>query len=393
MKKLMSIFLAIALMASCFTLVGCNKKEEETIKIGAIGPLTGENQLWGQILCEAVTMTAEEFNEAGGLDGKEVEVISYDSRDDAVETTNAARKAIQNDGVVAFVGTESSTTTLALAEVCEEYGVPFICTQASNIKITINDDGSTRPYSFRSGLNDPQLGGTLAQYAATKLGCERAAIIYNIGQDFSMGIRQEFTNSFESNGGQVVAEAAYNSGDVDFRAILTKLKESSEKFDTIYIASGYYKEVGLICNQMAELGMDGYTLFTTDAAQVPAIFEIAGSNCDGVYYPAVLDVYNENAYEFADKYIERWNWDPTHNAAADVFTARDAATMLLAAVKNVGAADSESIRQGLEDLGTLDGVTGSITVVPETHAVLRTVPIYQVVNQESVEVDKFMPME
>lgn len=391
MKRIVSILMAAVLMLSCLSLTGCGKKEDETIKIGAIGPLTGENQLWGQLLCEAVTMTGEEVNAAGGLCGKQIEVIHYDSRDDAVETTNAVRKAIQNDGVVAFVGTESSTTTLAMAEVCEEYGVPFVCTQATNIKITINDDGSTRPYSFRSGLNDPQVGSAIAQYAATELGFKTAAIIYNIGQDYSMGIRQEFAKAFEANGGTVVVEEAFNNGDVDFRAVLTKIKESKVEFDALYIASGYYKEVGLICNQMVELGMTGYTILTSDAAQAPAIFEVAGENCNGIYYPALLDIYNENADDFVDDYVERWGWDPTQNAAADVFTARDAASMIFAAIKNVNACDSESIRKGLEELGTLEGVTGPLTIVPETHAVLRTVPVYQIINQESVEVAKFMP--
>ena len=145
MKKLIGTLIALSLALSCVVLTGCGASEPDTIKIGVIGPLTGENQLWGQIMVESVTLTVEQYNEAGGLCGKQIELIEYDSRDDAVETTNAARKAIQTDGIVAFIGTESSTTTLALAEVCEEYRVPFVCTQATNIKITQNDDGTTRP--------------------------------------------------------------------------------------------------------------------------------------------------------------------------------------------------------------------------------------------------------
>lgn len=376
--------------AACLSFAGCGKKAEETIKIGAIGPLTGENQLWGQMLAEAVEMTAEDYNKQGGLCGKQIEIIRYDSRDDAVETTNAARKAIQHDGVAAFIGTESSGTTLALAEVCEEYSVPFVCTQATNIKITINEsDGSTRPYSFRAGLNDPQCGSAIAEYATAELGSKKAAIIYNIGNDYSMGIRQEFTKAFEANGGEVVAEEAFNNGDVDFRAILTKLKESKEEFDTIYLASGYYKDIALIMNQMVELGMEGYTMLTSDGAQAAAIFEVAGSNCDGVYYPALLDCYNDQANAFIDTYVERWGWDPTENSAPDAFTARDAATMIFTAIQNEGACDSESIRNGLENLGTLEGVSGPLTVVAESHAVLRTIPVYQIIDQDSVEVAKF----
>ena len=392
MKKLIGVLVALCLLLSCGVLTGCGGSDEaEPIVIGAIGPLTGENQLWGQILCEAVEMTAEEFNEAGGLNGQMIEVIRYDSRDDAVETTNAARKGIQMDGVDAFVGTESSTTTLALAEVCEEYGVPFVCTQATNIKITIDDDGNTRPYSFRSGLSDPQLGSAMAQYATSELGVETAAVIYNVGQDYSMGIRQEFINAFEANGGTIVMEEAFNNGDVDFRAILTNLKDRETEFDAIYIASGYYKEIGLICNQMVEIGLTGHTLLTSDGAQAPAIFEVAGDTCEGIYYPACLDIYNDLADDFVEQYIERWGWDPTQNAAADVFTARDASSMIIAAIQSEGSGEPEAIRDGLENLGSIEGVTGTLTIVPENHAVLRTVPVYQIQNQEMVEVAKFMP--
>ncbi len=396
MKKLVrtvGLFLVVALAAGCFFACGSPAAgKSDTIRIGAIAPLTGENTLWGQILAETCEMRANEINESGGLLGKKIEIIRYDTRDDAVETTNAARKAIQQDGVVAFVGTESSTTTLALAEVCEELGVPFVATCASNLKITITEDGATRPYSFRSGLNDPQLGEVMAQYAVSVLGFKTMAIIYNIGQDYSMGIRQEFTKAFEAAGGAIVAEEAFNNGDVDFRSVLTKIKEYEGQFDAVYIASGYYKEIGLICNQMAELGMD-YEVVTSDGAMAPDIFTLAGVNCEGLYFPTSVDIHNENSAAFVQRYIDAWDWDPTENAAADAFLANDAIEMIFAAIKAQGAADAESIRSGLEKLGTISGVTGNITMVAETHKTLREVPIYHIENQDYVQVDLFMPKE
>ena len=142
----------IALMLSLvlvLTLSACGGKtgNEDKIVIAYIGPLTGGSAIYGIVESDTVQMLVEETNENGGLLGKQLELKIYDNRDDAVETTNAARKAIQNDGVVAFIGPDASTTAIALDEVCKEYGIPHITTCGTNYKVTQREeDGSVREY-------------------------------------------------------------------------------------------------------------------------------------------------------------------------------------------------------------------------------------------------------
>ena len=83
-------------------------------------------------------MFVDELNENGGVLGKKIEVYSYDNRMDNVETTNAARKAIENDGVIAIIGCNSSSTSIALAGICEEYKIPHIATTATNPMVTVS---------------------------------------------------------------------------------------------------------------------------------------------------------------------------------------------------------------------------------------------------------------
>lgn len=84
-------------------------------------------------------------------------------------------------------------------------------------------NGTVHPYTFRVCLSDPQMGDVMAQYAYKEMGLRSVAIIYEIGSDYSLGVTQNFTDSFVKCGGNVVITEAYNSGDVDFRAQLTKI--------------------------------------------------------------------------------------------------------------------------------------------------------------------------
>lgn len=159
LKKLAALCLTAAFTIG---LVGCggSSKKEDTIVLGYIGPLTGESALWGEVESNTLKMLVEETNANGGIIGKQIDLKIYDNRGDAVETTNAARKAIQNDGVVAFIGPDSSSGAIALDEVCDEYGIPHITTTGTNYKVTQREeDGSVRKYAFRICLSDPQLGG------------------------------------------------------------------------------------------------------------------------------------------------------------------------------------------------------------------------------------------
>ena len=130
-KRLTAMALA-AMMALSVSACGGSKKDENKIILGYIGPLTGESALWGEVESNTLKMLVEETNANGGIIGKQIELKIYDNRGDAVETTNAARKALQNDGVVAFIGPDSSSGAIALDEVCEEYKVPHITTTGTN---------------------------------------------------------------------------------------------------------------------------------------------------------------------------------------------------------------------------------------------------------------------
>ena len=363
--------------------------DSETIRIGVVCPLTGESSIFGNVLSETVQLLAQQKNEAGGVLGKQLEIMVYDNRDDAVETTNAARKAVLNDGVVAFIGTDSSATTLALGEVAEDNEVPFITSIATNSKITMTDEGGVRPWAFRACLSDPQSGAILGQYAVNECGYKKIAIIYEIGSDFSIGVTDEFSKSVEGAGGEIVASEAYNTGDVDYRAVLTKIQNAGD-FDALYIAAGYYKQIGLIANQARELGIE-QPFLTTEGAMSSDLFNIASDSVEGMIYNVAVDTASDNVHELLADFEEMWGYDPSQNVGPDCYLAYDAFQLLTGAIEKAGEPDPAKIREALENTTELQGLTSKISFDPKTHLVYREVPIYKIENGDFVKLGLFTP--
>lgn len=389
MKNTWKRFLVLGMAAAmALGMTGCgnSKKNEDTIILGYIGPLTGESAIWGQVESNTVQMLVDETNSKGGILGKQVELKIYDNRGDAVETTNAARKALQNDGVIAFIGPDSSSCAIALDEVCGEYKVPHITTTGTNYKVTQREeDGSVRPYAFRICLSDPQLGDIMGGYAFDKLGYKKIAILYEISSEYSLGITQNFTEAFESKGGQIVIAEAYKTGDVDFRAQLSKIKENGD-FDALMIPANY-KEVGLIAKQARSLGIKAPFL-GVDAWMMQDLFEIAQEEVQGAVFPCAMDTNSPDLQEFKAAFQKRWDMDPD-KAGTDAYLAYDCYELIRYAIEKAGSADPEKIRDEMEKAKDVPCLTSVISINPETHNPIRTASIFKIEGDKFVNLDQY----
>lgn len=171
LRKAFAFILALTMVVSLFA---CGKKDanpdggdsssDDTFTIAYIGPLTGEASAWGTPEANTLKLLVDQVNAEGGIAGKKVILNTYDNRGDNVETTNAAKKAIEVGGADVIVGCNSSGASLALASVCEEYKVPSVATCATNSKVTEDDNGNVREWTFRVCLADPALGNVMAKY-------------------------------------------------------------------------------------------------------------------------------------------------------------------------------------------------------------------------------------
>lgn len=176
LRKAFAFILALTMVVSLFA---CGKKDanpdggdsssDDTFTIAYIGPLTGEASAWGTPEANTLKLLVDQVNAEGGIAGKKVILNTYDNRGDNVETTNAAKKAIEVGGADVIVGCNSSGASLALASVCEEYKVPSVATCATNSKVTEDDNGNVREWTFRVCLADPALGNVMAKYITLRV--------------------------------------------------------------------------------------------------------------------------------------------------------------------------------------------------------------------------------
>jgi len=330
----------------------------DTIKIGWMGSLTGDQAVWGTCELNTVKMMAEDVNKKGGWMGKKLEVIGLDTKGDATEAVNAAKRLTSQNKVVAILGPNSSGQSIAISHTLEEAGVADIATVATNPKVTVGEDGKIKPYNFRVCFIDPYQGAVAGGYAAEVLKYKKAAILYDVSDEYSSGLTQFFEKTFTSKGGQIVDKEAFKSGDVDFRAQLSKIREA--KPDVIFMPY-FFKEVALSAKQARELGITA-TLMGGDGWISDQLLQMAGDAIEGSYIVNHLDFNDPSVADFKKSYETKYNAKIELNG----FLACDAFKMLESAVKTANSTDSKAIAKALET-SDFQGITGHIKIDPQTH--------------------------
>ncbi|MBP7223012.1 MAG: ABC transporter substrate-binding protein [Sedimentibacter sp.] len=361
MRKKVSILISMLLV---FTMIitacssGTGTPKDETIKIGWIGSLTGDQAVWGTCESNTIKMLIEDVNANGGILGKQVEGIYYDTKGDAAEAVNATKRLASQDKVVAIIGPNASGQAIAISSVLEEYKVPDISTVGTNPKVTVNDDGSVKEFNFRVCFIDPYQGAVAAGYAYDRLGLRNAAVLYDVASDYSQGFTEFFEKTFTEKGGKVVAKEGFKEGDVEFKPQLSKIKDANPD---MILMPYYYKEVALSANQARELGIDA-VLIGGDGWPSEQLMSMAADAIEGSYIVNHLDFNDPEVKPLQDKYNAKYNLPMELNG----YMAHDAFLLLKAAIEDAGAADPVKITESLTKV-SVEGVTGTIKISPEDH--------------------------
>jgi branched-chain amino acid transport system substrate-binding protein len=363
MKRKSFILIAMLLIASLLV-SACGSKPAETpaaapaggeaegpIKIGGIFPLTGAIATFGQSSKKALDMAFEEINANGGLLGRQVQFVLEDNKSAQADSATAAQKLIQQDKVVAILGAVASSNSLAAAPIAQEAKIPMVSSSSTNPAVTEVGD-----YIFRAAFIDPFQGQVMANFASNDLKAVKAAIMTDANSDYSIGLANVFKEVFTKNGGTIVSEVSFVSGDTDFNAILTSVKNADP--DVVFVPS-YYDTVGLILNQAKNnVGFPEDVIFLgADGWDSPTLFELAGDAANGHYFSNHYspDVDSPEAKKFIEAFKAKYNEVPDALAAL----AYDTAYMVFEAIEDAGSADSTAIRDALIKIN-LKAVTGTI---------------------------------
>src|SRR5215210_789415 len=363
------ILLALALIATMLGSFGCVTRGTTcadpggVIKVGVYGDLSGQTSSFGQSTRNGSQMAADEINAAGGINGRQVQLIHEDDQGEPGKAATVTAKLINQDQVRALIGEVASSNSIAAAPHAQEAKVPMISPSSTNPKVTQIGD-----YIFRVCFIDPFQGEVMAKFAANSLKAKRAAILFDSNSDYSKGLIQYFKQSFIKLGGQIVAEQAYAQRDRDFSGQLTNIRSANP--DVIYVP-GYYQEVGVIAKQTKQLGIKA-PLLGGDGWDSPQLWDLGGESLNGSFISNHYSVDDPSPViqDFVKRYKAKYNGVAPDALAA---LAYDAMMVLADSIKRANGTECAALRDAIAQTKDFKGITGIISLNEERNAVKSAV--------------------
>jgi branched-chain amino acid transport system substrate-binding protein len=369
MKKILSLAL-VPLLA----LAGNIGRAAAPIKIGQIVAVTGANAPWGIPENNALKDEVARINAAGGILGRQIKLIDYDYKGDQLEAVNCAKRLI-GDGVCAIIGTCSSGPNIAMSAVTEAAGVPFIGPASTNPKVTFSQDKHMAIHTaFRACFIDSFQGPIAAMFITKDLKAKTCAILFDVGSDYSQGLEQYFREAFLRYGGTIVAREGFRSGEMDFRAVLGKIKSFNP--DVIYLPTDM-TQASMVLKQGRAMGLK-CTFFGDNSHGTPDLIKLAGAAaCEGFYHTDLCSQEDPAIKGWIANYTKKYGVVPV---LPNPVMAVDAMRALAAAITKAGSDDSAKIIPALEQLRDVPVLTGKLTMDPITHNPINKPCVIQMIK-------------
>ena len=354
MKKFLAILMVCLLAVSMF---GCGEeKQEETasIKIGGIGPLTGDYATYGVSVKQGAEIAVKEINEAGGVNGFQFELLFEDDQADPEKAVNAYA-TLMDDGMQVSLGCVTSGACVAVTEEVSKDGLLMLTPSGSQLECTQYDN------CFRVCFQDPDQGTYSADFMKEKGVGEKIAILYDKSNPYSVGIYESFIAEAAVVGLEIVdTEAFTDQSNTDFSVQLQAVKSSGA--DLLYLPI-YAQEAAYILTQANAIDLD-VIFFGVDG--MDGILEKIGEEnvalTEGVMLltPFAADSSAENVVNFVTKYKEAYNATPDQ-FAADGY---DAIYIIKAAIEKAGITEigddfNDALIAAMVEI-EVNGVTGTM---------------------------------
>ncbi|NLM06247.1 MAG: ABC transporter substrate-binding protein [Tissierellia bacterium] len=356
MKKFFCLLIALSLVA-CSSSIDFKVEDEDIIKIGWIGPLTGNYASDGRSNVNTLKMLAEELNEQGGVLGKKVEIITQDSGTDKETIINATRLLLLKGDVKAVIGAGTSVNALGAIEVLEKEKVPMILTSASSDILTQGVEGEAKPYTFRICFIDSDAGSMLGRFAHDTLGFKTVSILTE-EEDKDTCLTENFRMGYKMSGGKILTDNFFREGDHDFMNLLIEIRDADP--DAIF-SIGEIAEISYLSNQARSFGITA-PFIGGKRLHNSSLFLLAEKALEGSYILDHVNIEEPRAVELRERYIKRWNEEPE----PDISLVSDAFDTLIQAIEIGGSAEREDIRNAIS-LVDVDGISGRIRISERTH--------------------------
>ncbi len=394
MRRLMIVLSAVFLLFA----FGCEKKaadqaaggakpmaEAKDLAFGVQGPETGEIAVYGLQTLYGAQLAVKEINENGGINGKPIRIVHYDSRGDKTEALNVAQRLINNDKVCSILGEPTSGAVFAIRKTINDSKTIEISAGATAENVTIEVDAkgnkvSDLPYIFRNTLLDKDGAPATIKYLMDNKGWKNYVIFTSINNDYSVGLSATFRDAITNNGGTVVSEQSIADKDTNISAQVTALK--GKQFDAV-VFSGYYQEASLIMLELRKQGIM-VPMVGGDGFQSPELYNVAKDAALGTVFFAGFSTTSDSeaVVSFNDK-IKKAGHE------TDMFAAQgyDAMYLLANAAKAANVtncadpAQRAKMRDALATTQNFMGVSGEMSFDAEGNGVKK--PFIQEVAKDA----------
>jgi branched-chain amino acid transport system substrate-binding protein len=333
-----------------------------SINIGAFLSLTGATSAYGISASNAIKLAAEEANNTGGIDGKQIQIDIEDDHSNTQEVPDIVNHLIQEHKVHALIAEPVSTRAMLAAPVAQQNQVVMISSASVKPELTMQGD-----YIFRACFISSTEGDAIAKFAVDHLKAKSAAIILDDQNDYAVVLAGFFADSFKKRGGQIVSEQKYAANATELGAQMNAIRTAAPD---IVFAPGFYTTAPLVAREVKKVGIKA-TLIGSDGWDSPNLLDAGSEPFEGVYFANHFWSGSDDPLvkKFVADYRAKYGVEPDAGAA----TAYDAARMLFDAFKRAKSTESAAVRNALAQIKDFPGVTGKITLDPNRNA---QVPVY-----------------
>ncbi|HOU15181.1 MAG TPA: ABC transporter substrate-binding protein [Anaerolineae bacterium] len=372
----------MAFLAALLALSACGAPEQSNVAliIAVIAPFNGDFDSLGHATRDGAVLAIEEWNQRGGVLGKQVQATLLDGQCDYVTARKVAQTAISEQDVQFIIGEVCSDAAEGVAQAATRLGAVQISPTAVDPEVTLDFDGKVRPLVFRVPFLDAAQGTAAARFALENLGAKSAAVLYAENSDYGLALANAFETTFKGGDGEIVIRATYKQDAESYYDMLQPVRDAAP--DILYIP-GYYNVMNRLIAQARGFGLL-QPIIGSDGWDSP---DLSLSAVDGCYFTTHYFP-GEPRPEVAawiQRYTSRYLVPPDTVATMSY----DATNLLLTAIQRTGNTDPYQVAATLETL-TFNAVSGQMTF-DEVHNPIKSVLLVRALNGQLVYVDRLTP--
>jgi len=327
----------------------------DVINVGALFNVTGGQASLDAPALNGFNLYFDQVNAAGGINGKQINVVSYDGKTDQTTCANNTKKMIDVDNVVAIGGLSDTNYALAAGAVAQQAGIPIVFSGAT--KPSLPDE--VGDFAFMTAFGDDTCAYAAAEYVYNDLGLTKAYLLIDQSMEFTTTLADFFQDRFETLGGEIVLTDNYMNKDPDFSAQIDRYLADNKGAEFLFF-SGVPDDAGVLIKQFRDKGVTE-PIVSGDGFDTPLLWEVAGDQSEGVIVSTHCSFENTDAVvqDFVAAYTETYGNAPENAFAALGY---DCAKIIATAIETCGDdVTSENIKVNLEAIESLKCVTGTIS--------------------------------